>query len=62
MSQPDHRAMQLQERDAALERWLKNEVAPTIDRHRADPSRAAPIDEAFGRLDAMMSANANKAR
>jgi len=51
----------LQERDAVVERWLKDEVGPTLDRLRADPSRAAPIDEAFGRLNAMMSADAKKA-
>ena len=52
----------LQERDAVVERWLKDEGGPTLDRYRADPSRAAPLDEVFSRLDAMMSADANKAR
>ena len=28
----------LQERDAVVERWLKDEVGPTLDRYRADPS------------------------
>lgn len=52
----------LQERDAVVERWLKDEVVPTLDRYRADPSRAAPIDEVFSRLDAVMNADASKAR
>lgn len=52
----------LQERDAVVERWLKDEVGPTLDRHRAARSRAASLDEAFDRLDAVMSADTNKAR
>ncbi|MGH7084294.1 MAG: ribbon-helix-helix domain-containing protein, partial [Acetobacteraceae bacterium] len=32
----------LQERDAAVERWLREEVAPTYDAMQADPSRAIP--------------------
>ena len=28
----------LQERDAAVERWLREEVAPAYDRWKADPS------------------------
>ena len=28
----------LQERDAAVERWLREEVAPTYDRWKADPA------------------------
>lgn len=52
----------LQERDAVIERWLKDEVGPTIDRYRANPSRGSSLDEAFGRLDAMISADAKKTR
>lgn len=29
----------LQERNAAVDRWLREEVAPTYDRWKADPSR-----------------------
>jgi len=29
----------LQERDAAVERWLREEVAPTYDRWKADPTK-----------------------
>ena len=32
----------LQERDAAVERWLREGVAPTYDAMQADPSRAIP--------------------
>jgi antitoxin ParD1/3/4 len=34
----------LQERDAAMERWLVDEVAPVYDAMKADPSRAIPAD------------------
>jgi putative addiction module CopG family antidote len=42
----------LQDRDAAIERWLRDEVAPTYDRMIADPSRAIPIDEVFDGMEA----------
>jgi antitoxin ParD1/3/4 len=35
----------LQERDAAVERWLREQVVPTYDRWKADPSRGISIDE-----------------
>lgn len=35
----------LQERDAAVERWLREEVAPTYDAIEADPSRAISADD-----------------
>ena len=34
----------MQERDAAIERWLVNEVAPVYDAMKADPSRAIPAN------------------
>ncbi|MBV9777194.1 MAG: type II toxin-antitoxin system ParD family antitoxin [Acetobacteraceae bacterium] len=34
----------LQERDEAVERWLREEVAPVYDAMQADPSRAIPAD------------------
>jgi antitoxin ParD1/3/4 len=40
----------LQERDAAVERWLREEVAPTYDVMKADPSRALSGDEARERI------------
>lgn len=42
----------LQERDAAVERWLREEVAATFDRMKADPSRAIPIADVFNGLEA----------
>ncbi|HEY3800657.1 MAG TPA: type II toxin-antitoxin system ParD family antitoxin [Caulobacteraceae bacterium] len=40
----------LQEREAAMERWLRNEVVPAYDEYIADPSSAVPLDEAFDRV------------
>jgi len=52
----------LQERDAVVERWLQDEVGPTFDRYRADPTQGASLDDAFGRLTARMNADADKVR
>ena len=35
----------LKERDEAVERWLREEVAPTVDAMAADPGRAVPANE-----------------
>ena len=40
----------LQERDAAVERWLLNDVAPTYDAMAADPSRAIKAEAVFSEL------------
>lgn len=37
----------LQERDAVIERWLREEVAPAYDALVADPRRAIPMKDAF---------------
>src|ERR1700730_16733021 len=37
----------LQERDAAVERWLREEVVPVYDAVQADPTRAIPAEEVF---------------
>jgi antitoxin ParD1/3/4 len=42
----------LQERDAAVERWLREEVVPTYDRWKADPSRVIPADQGFDSIRA----------
>ncbi|ESZ78446.1 type II toxin-antitoxin system ParD family antitoxin [Mesorhizobium sp. L103C105A0] len=42
----------LQERDAAVERWLREEVAPTYDRWKADPSQVIPGDKSFDSIRA----------
>lgn len=35
----------LQERDAAVEKWLREEVAPTFDRMQADAGRGIPASD-----------------
>lgn len=42
----------LQERDAAVERWLVEEVAPTYDAMRDDPTRARSMDDVFDEIRA----------
>jgi len=37
----------LQERDAAVERWLREEVAPVYDAMKADPTRGIPARKVF---------------
>lgn len=37
----------LQERDAAVEKWLHEEVAPTFDAMQADPRRALSAEQVF---------------
>jgi antitoxin ParD1/3/4 len=37
----------LQKRDAAVERWLGEEVVPVAAAMQADPSRAIPAEEVF---------------
>ena len=42
----------LKERDDAVERWLRTEVAETYDAMKADPSRGVSIDDAFAQVRA----------
>jgi antitoxin ParD1/3/4 len=37
--------------DEATERWLLDEVAPTYDRYKQDPSLAVSLEDAMVRLD-----------
>lgn len=49
-------------RDAAVEKWLREEVAPTLDRISVDPlGKTVSAVEARARLDAHMEAAAAKA-
>ena len=45
------------EHEDVVERWLRDIVGPTIDRHRANPTEAVSLDEAFGRLIASINAD-----
>lgn len=40
----------LKERDAAVERWLQENVAPVYDAMQANPGRARPAKEVFKTL------------
>lgn len=42
----------LQERDAAVERWLQEEVAPVYDAMAADPGRALSAESVFDEIRA----------
>lgn len=44
----------LQEREAAVEHWLRTEVAATYDAHKANPGKARSLDDAWKRLEARM--------
>jgi len=46
----------LQERDEAVERWLRDEVAPAYDRMKADPKRGIPAKQAFAKVRARHAA------
>ena len=43
----------LQERDRAVEDWLRNQVAPTYDAMLADPSRGIPAKSVFDDIRAL---------
>lgn len=42
----------LQERDAAVDRWLREEVAPVYDAMQTDPARAQSMEDVFGAIRA----------
>ena len=48
----------LQERDAAMERWLTEEVGPTYDRWKAGIEKMHPVDEVFEELHRLIDNNA----
>ena len=48
-------------RDAALEKWLREEVVPTYDALVADPSKAVPADQVFARIRALHAERIDKA-
>jgi antitoxin ParD1/3/4 len=42
----------LQTREAAIERWRRDDVAPACDAMRQDPSRAVPAEQVLRNLRA----------
>jgi len=51
----------LQERDAAVVRWLNNEVAPVYDAMQADPKRGLSAEQVTAALAARHAARLKKA-
>lgn len=51
----------LQERDAAVERWLREEVVPAAKAFEADPSRGIPADQVLERIKARHAARLKRA-
>ena len=47
----------LQERDAQIERWLREEVTPTYDEMGANPERAISADKWFGTIRKLHAAH-----
>ncbi|SRR6266540_7134732 len=52
----------LQERDAAVERWLREEVGPAYDEMKRDPSRAIPAANVFSDIRARHAARTKASR
>lgn len=52
----------LQARDAAVEAWLRGEVARSYDEHKSDPGKAIPLDKVMSRLHARRSKRKVRAR
>jgi antitoxin ParD1/3/4 len=52
----------LEERDAAVERWLRQEVAPTFDAMKEDAARAIPARKVFADLKARHASRTKPAR
>lgn len=46
----------LQERDAAVERWLREDVAATYDMMKAEPKRGIAAEEVFAEIRARHAA------
>ena len=46
----------LQERDAAVERWLREEVVPTYDEMKAHPERGIPLAQVMDEIRARHAA------
>ena len=46
----------LQARDAAIERWLREEVVPAYDEMKAHPERSVPLDDVMREIHALHAA------
>jgi antitoxin ParD1/3/4 len=52
----------LQERDAAVEKWLREEVIAVCDAMRSDPARAIPGEQVFATIRARHADRLKKRR
>lgn len=52
----------LQERDAAVDRWLRDEVAPTYDAMKANPERKLPAKAVFAEAKARFASRRKASR
>jgi antitoxin ParD1/3/4 len=52
----------LMERDAAVERWLREDVAPVYDIMKANPGRAIATDEVFAAVRARHAERPKRAK
>lgn len=52
----------LQERDAAIERWLQEEVVPVYDAMQADPARSVAVNDVRVALRARHKEHLKKAK
>jgi antitoxin ParD1/3/4 len=52
----------LQDRDAALQDWLRNDVAPVYDAMQADPNRGIPAEQVQATLRAHQAARMKAGR
>jgi len=50
----------LMEREAAVERWLREEVVAGHAEFMADPSKGVPADQILGRIKARRAANRSR--
>jgi len=50
----------LQERDAAVERWLKDAIVPVYDAMQSDPGRGIPADQVMAAMRAHHAKRAKK--
>ncbi len=51
----------LEERDAAVERWLREDAAQAYDAHKANPATASTLTDAAKRLETFMLVDEAKA-
>ncbi|MGE6739968.1 ribbon-helix-helix domain-containing protein [Allorhizobium pseudoryzae] len=54
--------LSLVSRDASLERWLNDDVAPAYDRYKADSAKAVSLEDAMHHLKSRIADHGTKSR